>query len=46
VLFDSCVLYSAVLTDLLMNLSIEGIFRARWTNEIHDEWIEAILRNR
>lgn len=29
-----------------MRLSVTGLFRARWTERIHGEWIEAVLRNR
>ena len=42
-LFDACVLYSAPLADLLMQLAVEDLFRARWTDAIHDEWIEGLL---
>lgn len=46
VLFDACVLYPAPLRDLLLHLACSGLFRARWTNEIHDEWIRNLLKNR
>lgn len=46
VLYDACVLYPAPLRDLLMHLAITDLYRARWTNEIHDEWINGILSNR
>ncbi len=29
-----------------MELATAGLFRARWTNEIHDEWIRNVLKNR
>ena len=45
-LFDACVLYPAPLRDLFMSLAIENIFRARWTEHIHDEWIRNVLINR
>lgn len=45
-LYDSCVLYPAPLRDLLVRLGGSGLFRARWTNEIHDEWIRNVLENR
>lgn len=45
-LFDACVLYPAPLRDLLMSLAMEDIFRARWTQQIHDEWIRNVLANR
>ena len=45
-MFDACVLYPAPIRDLLMHLSVSGLFRARWTDRIHAEWIEAVLRQR
>ncbi|HLB43257.1 MAG TPA: PIN domain-containing protein [Gammaproteobacteria bacterium] len=45
-LYDACVLYPAPLRDLLMNLAITDLYRAKWTNEIHDEWINGVLSNR
>ena len=45
-LYDACVLYSPALTDLLMRLAETDLFRARWTDEIHAEWIAALLRDR
>lgn len=46
VLFDSCVLYPAPLRDLLLQLALTDLFRAKWTNAIHDEWIRNVLANR
>jgi hypothetical protein len=46
VLYDSCVLYPAPLRDLLMNLALTDLYRAKWTNEIHEEWIRSVLSNR
>lgn len=46
VLFDACVLYPAPLRDFLMHLAITDLFRAKWTDEIHDEWIRNLLKNR
>lgn len=45
-LYDACVLYPAPLRDLLMRLAMTDLFRARWTNQIHDEWIRNLLANR
>lgn len=45
-LYDACVLYPAPLRDLLMRLALSDLFRARWTDEIHDEWIRNVLENR
>lgn len=45
-LYDSCTLYPAPLRDLLMHLALTDLFRARWTDQIHDEWIASLLKNR
>lgn len=45
-LYDACVLYPAPLRDLLMHLAMTGLFRAKWTAQIHDEWIRNVLKNR
>ena len=37
VLYDACVLYPAPLRDLLMQLALTDLFRARWSDAIHDE---------
>lgn len=46
VVYDACVLYPAPLRDLLMRLALTDLFRARWSDQIHQEWINAVLRNR
>ena len=46
VLFDACVLYPAPLRDLLIRLAVTGLFRAKWTDAIHDEWTRNLLANR
>lgn len=43
---DACVLYPAPLRDLLLSLAAEEIFRARWSDCIHDEWMRNLLANR
>jgi predicted nucleic acid-binding protein len=45
-LYDACVLYPAPLRDLLMQLALTDRFRAKWTEAIHAEWINAVLRER
>lgn len=45
-LFDANVLYPATLRSLLMYLSLAELFRARWTEQIHDEWIRSLMRDR
>lgn len=44
--FDANVLYPAPLRDLLMWLALTGLFRARWTKQIHLEWKRNLLSNR
>ena len=29
-----------------MHLALTGLFRAKWSADIHEEWISALLRNR
>lgn len=45
-MFDACVLYPAPLRDLLMHLTLNDLFRAKWTEAIHEEWIHSVLENR
>jgi hypothetical protein len=42
-LLDANVLYPAPVRDLLLQLAVADLFRARWTADIHHEWIEALL---
>lgn len=46
VIYDACVLYPAPLRDLLMQLALTGVYRARWSEQIHDEWTRNVLKNR
>ncbi|WP_133137747.1 PIN domain-containing protein [Legionella rowbothamii] len=46
VLYDANVLYPAPLRDVLMQLASTGLYRAKWTNRIHEEWIRNVLKNR
>lgn len=43
---DASVLYPATLRNLLMYLAVAGVFRARWTDQVQDEWTKALLRDR
>ena len=45
-LLDACVLHSASLRDLFVQLAIDGLYLAKWTEQIHGEWIESVLRVR
>ncbi len=44
VIYDACVLYPFHLRDILIRLAMTRMFRARWTDDIHDEWIRSLLR--
>lgn len=44
--YDACVLYPAPLRDLLMHLALPGLYRARWSERIHEEWMHAVLKRR
>lgn len=44
--YDANVLYPAPLRDLLMRLALTDLFRAKWTDDIHDEWIRNVLEAR
>ena len=46
VIYDACILYPAPLRDLLMRLALTDLYRARWSDQIHEEWMTAVLRNR
>ena len=39
VILDANILYGARLTSILLFLAERKLFRARWTNDIHDEWV-------
>lgn len=44
-LLDANVLYPAPLRDILLQLAVADLFRAKWTADIHREWIEALLEH-
>ena len=43
---DASVLYPAPLRDLLLELAVSDLFRAKWSQAVHEEWIRALLRRR
>lgn len=43
---DACVLYPAPLKDILVSLAAAGLYRAKWSQEIHDEWTRNVLKKR
>lgn len=46
VVLDACVLYPAPLRDLLLRLATTGLFAAKWSEAIHDEWMRNLIINR
>jgi len=44
--YDACVFYPAPIRDILIRMALTGLFRAKWTNQIHDEWTRNLLKNR
>ena len=46
VVYDACVLFPNLLRDLLMHLAATERFRARWTNQIHEEWMRNVQEKR
>ncbi len=46
VLLDACVLYQLAIADSLISLAASGIFSAKWTKKIEQEWIYALEKKR
>lgn len=44
--YDANVLYPAELRSLLMHLALIGLFRAKWSADVHEEWISNLLQRR
>ena len=45
-LLDANVLYPAELRSFLMYLAVPGVYRAKGSKDIHEEWISSLLLNR
>lgn len=43
---DANVLYPALLRNILLRLASQGLFQARWSSQVHDEWMKALRRDR
>ncbi|MDB2462725.1 PIN domain-containing protein [Algibacter sp.] len=46
VVLDACVLYPAPIRDILLSLAAAGLFTAKWSDIIQDEWLRNLLKNR
>lgn len=44
--FDSNVFFGARLRSLIIELAQSGQFRARWSEDVHREWMAAVVKNR
>ena len=45
-ILDANTLYLTLLRDLLLSLAKAGLFHARWTSTIHDEWTRNLAKDR
>jgi len=43
---DANVLYPAGLRSFLMYLAVAGVFQAKWSKDVHEEWISNLLIDR
>lgn len=43
---DACVLYQLAIADSLMSIAVTGLFAAKWTKKIEEEWISSLEKNR
>lgn len=41
VILDANVLYSNLLRDILLSLATAGLYHARWTARINEEWTQS-----
>ncbi len=46
VILDANVLYPNLLRDILLSLAVAGLYHARWTDRINDEWTRNLVVNR
>jgi PIN domain len=46
VIFDACILYPFHLRNIVVQIAVDRLVDARWTDEIHDEWIRNLVANR
>jgi hypothetical protein len=45
VVYDACVLYPAPLRSFLIYLAMTNLYRARWTDAIHEEWMRNVEKD-
>jgi len=44
-IYDACILYPFHLRNIMVQMAIDGLVDARWTDAIHDEWMRNLLAN-
>jgi predicted nucleic acid-binding protein len=44
-IYDACVLYPFHLRNIMVQVAVDGLVDARWTDAIHDEWMRNLLAN-
>ena len=44
IVYDACVLYSFNLRNLLVQLAVDGLVAARWTDRIQNEWVRSLSK--
>jgi predicted nucleic acid-binding protein len=45
-ILDANVLYPTLVRDLLLSLATAGLYHARWSRHIHDEWTRNLIADR
>ncbi len=43
--YDACVLYPFHLRNVIVQAAVDRLVHARWTDEIHDEWMRNLVAN-
>lgn len=44
VVYDACILYPFSLKNAVVQCTVDRLVRARWTRDIHEEWMGSLLR--
>jgi hypothetical protein len=44
-IYDACILYPFHLRNIIVQAGVDRLVRARWTEEIHDEWMRNLVAN-
>ena len=43
--YDACILYPFHLRNIVVQAAVDRLVEARWTDEIHDEWMRNLVAN-